>query len=312
MFTLRCLAVCLSFFGLVYAVASLLVPRFWRYSERSRWNSPQATAKFLMSLRVLPLWSAAFVAIGLVLPSFLWLEPRATAEPVGEIPAILGGLSLLLFAAGLRNGLTAWQRTSRAVRGWLTGAREEPACPGVSLFRIRASVPGLVVAGICEPRVLISDTVANALTAPELTAALKHELAHVRRHDNLKKFYLQCTAFPGMARLDAAWSEAAEMAADDAAVSNITEALDLASALIKLSRCVPANAAPVLATALAGSTLNARVERLVQWDQRPKTRPPASQRWYLAPALIGSMFCLAMSYGTLLSRMHQMTEWLVR
>ncbi|HMK24335.1 MAG TPA: hypothetical protein VK466_18535, partial [Terriglobales bacterium] len=107
----------------------------------------------------------------------------------------------------------------------------------------------------------------------------------------------------------------AEMAADDAAVTNIGEALDLASALIKLSQCTPAHPSPALTTALlthTGSTLNARIERLVMWDQRPEKTLERPHRWYLAPALIGSMFCVAMSYGPLLSRMHQVTEWLVR
>jgi Zn-dependent protease with chaperone function len=302
MFALRCLAVCLSFFGVVYAAVSLLVSQVWRYGRFANWRSSRRSAKFLINLRTLPLLSAALVTAGVVLPSFLWLEPRAAAEPVGEMPAVLAAFCLLLFGAGFRNGLVAWQRTSRAVRGWLAGASEEPACHGVSRFRIRRSGPGLVVAGIREPRVLMSDAIADALTAPELAAALRHELAHVRRHDNLKKLFLRCMAFPGMAGLDAA-------------VSNIAEALDLASALIKLSRCAPAHAVPALTTALmpnAGSALNARIERLIHWDQRRHIPPQGAERWYLAPALIGSMFCLAMSYGTLLNGIHQMTEWLVR
>ncbi|HMK21831.1 MAG TPA: M56 family metallopeptidase, partial [Terriglobales bacterium] len=191
MFALRCLAVCLAFFLLAYALVSLLVWQSWRYSRRVKWDSPQATAKFLLNLRALPLLAAILVAAGVVLPSFLWLEPRSVTEPVGEIPAILGGLCLLLIAAGLRNGWVAWQRTSRAVREWLAGASAEPGPVNVALFRTGTSGPGLVVAGIHEPRVLISDAVAHALTPAELTVALKHELAHVRRRDNLKKLFLR-------------------------------------------------------------------------------------------------------------------------
>lgn len=315
MFTLRCLAVCLSCFVVVYGVTSLLVSRVWSYGRRVSWSSPQVAAKFLMNVRTLPAVSAAALTAGVVLPSFLWLEPRITAEPIGEIPAVLGMVGVLVIAAGARNGLVAWSRTSRAVHSWLAEAQREPSAAGVSLFRIRRESPGLAVAGIREPRVLISDVVAETLAAPELAVALKHEVAHIRRQDNLKKLVLRCLAFPGMAGLDAAWSEAAEMAADDAAVSNITEALDLASALIKLSRCTPVPPAAALTTALlsnSGSTLNARIERLVLWDQHHQTTSERPHRWYLAPALIGSMFCLATAYGPLLSRMHQVTEWMVR
>lgn len=315
MFTMRCLAVCLSFFVAVYAAMSLLVSRMWSHGRRLLWESPQTRATFLMNLRTLPVASAAVVSAGVALPSFLWLEPRTTSEPIGAIPVILGLLGLLVLAAGVRNGLLAWHRTSQAVQGWLAGARREASLAGVSLYRVRGEGPGLAVAGIREPRVLISEVVTEELTAAELAAALKHELAHARRRDNLTKLGLRCLAFPGMAALETAWSEATEMAADDAAVSNLTEALDLASALIKLSRCTPPRHAAALTTALlskSSSALNARIERLVLWDQHHRNLPPRPHRWYLAPALVASMFCMAMGYCPLLSRMHQITEWLVR
>jgi len=64
-------------------------------------------------------------------------------------------------------------------------------------------------------------------------------MAHAHRRDNLKKLLFRFCAFPGMSRLEAAWCEAEEMAADDAAVASVGDALDLASALIKLSRLAP-------------------------------------------------------------------------
>ena len=75
----------------------------------------------------------------------------------------------------------------------------------------------------------------------------------MRRRDNLKKLLLRFVAFPGMAGLEAAWLEATEMAADDAAVSNAGEALDLAAALIKLSRLGPVEAPVDLTAALVHS-----------------------------------------------------------
>ena len=58
----------------------------------------------------------------------------------------------------------------------------------------------------------------------------------MRSWDNLKKVLISATPFPGMGSIESAWREAAELAADDAAVTNRQEALDLAAALIKLSR----------------------------------------------------------------------------
>ena len=65
-----------------------------------------------------------------------------------------------------------------------------------------------------------------------------------------------------MAKLESAWSEAAELAADDAAVSNLNDAVDLAAALVKLSRLVPVEAAPDLHRGLR--------DRI---DQRPSRAP---------------------------------------
>jgi len=94
--------------------------------------------------------------------------------------------------------------------------------------------------------VLLSDAAAAVLSPQELATALQHEMAHAHRRDNLKKLLFRFCAFPGMSRLEAAWCEAEEMAADDAAVASVGDALDLASALIKLSRLAPVHPAAAL------------------------------------------------------------------
>ena len=313
MFALRGWLVCLSFFAVVYTVVSALVAQGWDYLKHAKKSgSPEATAKLLLNLRVLPLLGATLVAAGVVLPSFVLLEPRTVAEPVGEIPTILGGIGVTLLAVGLGNVLITWRRTTKAIHGWLQGASVEAGDRGVSVLRIRPTLPAMAVAGICEPQVLISDAAADTLSGPELKVAVRHELAHVRGRDNLKKLLLRFIAFPGLGKLEADWAEAIEMAADDAAVSSSAEALDLASALIKISRVSPEPAQTGLTTALVpntGSALNLRIERLLAWEQQ---KQEVSHRWYLALSLIGITFCMVMSYGALLSRMHELTEWLVR
>jgi Zn-dependent protease with chaperone function len=314
MFALRCLGVSLAFFLLLYGVMSIAVMRGWRYARRAGSKfSTRRLADVLLVLRGLPFAAAAMITLAFVVPSFLLLEPRVVAEPIGEIPLTLGACCLLLFGAGLVNAIAAQVKTSRTVDGWLQGATLGPACYPVPLFRIQPSAPALTVAGLREPRVLLSDAAAAVLSAQELETALKHEIAHVRRRDNLKKLLFRLCVFPGMAVLESAWSEAAEMAADDAAVSSSSEALDLASALIKLSRFAPVHTAVALTTALVdGSALNARVERLVAWDETRVAHPQRLLPWYWAPTLLGGLFCVVMTYGGVLSRVHDLTEWLVR
>ena len=140
-------------------------------------------------------------------------------------------------------------------------------------------------------------------------------MAHVRRRDNLKKLLLRFVAFPGMTDLEVAWLEATEMAADDAAVSIPGEALDLAAALIKLSRLGPAEPPVDLTAALVHSPVsgvNARVERLIAWnDWRCDSRQDRSP-WYGVAAVLATVAVFAITYSHLLVRIHTATEWLVR
>jgi len=314
MFVVRCLGVSLAFFLLLYSVVSAIVMAGWARVRRTAARlSARQVADLLCAMRGLPFILATLVTVIFVVPSFLLLEPRVVAEPVGEIPVTLGGVCLLLLGIGFGNAIAAQVRTSRTVSGWLRGARASSVCSSVPLYRIPASSPALTVAGVCGPRVLLSETAASTLSSSELEAALKHEIAHVRRRDNLKKLLFRLCVFPGMATLESAWSEASEMAADDAAVCNPREALDLASALIKLSRFAPVQTS-VLATGLVqslNSSLNARIARLLIWESRvlPGRR---FRLWYLAPTLAGGILCMVMTYSVALSRMHQLTEWLVR
>jgi len=315
MFALRCVGVSLSFFLLLYGVLSLTVARGWRLARRAANGWPaRRMADFLFALRTLPLAAGLLVTLLFVVPSFLLLEPRVVTEPIGEIPLALGATCLLLLGAGAVKAVGAHRRTSQAVNGWMRGATSESNCYPVPLFRIQSSAPALAVAGGLSPRVLLSNRAAELLSGQELQTALRHEVAHARRRDNLKKMLFRFCALPGMSGLETAWAEAAEMAADDAAVSNWREALDLASALIKLSRFATATATATLTTALAqpmGSALNARIERLVKWDE---TRLNKTQRlsWHWTPAFLGAAVCVIATYGGVLTRMHEMTEWLVR
>jgi hypothetical protein len=105
------------------------------------------------------------------------------------------------------------------------------------------------------------------------------------------------------------------MAADDAAVSSASEALDLAAAVIKLSRLSPLQPSAELTTALVHSpaeSVNARVERLIAWTER---RPSSVRNYSLEYGLcvtVAVVATLAITYSELLVRVHAATEWLVR
>jgi Zn-dependent protease with chaperone function len=362
MFAVRGIAVTLSVFVIVYGALSLAVSLGWRWSgskvrRHGQRHPARRSADLLFAWRMSPLLTAAVITGALTVPSFLLLEPRAIDEPLGGIPLALGICAVGLGIFGVLNAGLALRRVSRVVARWTRAAQPVETCAPVPVLRISAGVPAMnrpamnrpgmsqpatvlpalalpalalpalalpamTVAGIVRPRVLLSSAAESVLTAAELQMALNHEIAHVRRRDNLKKLMLRCVAFPGMAGLEAAWLEATEMAADDAAVSNAGEALDLAAALIKLSRLEPVEwgsvhaAIDLTATLVHGSAtvMSARVERLIAW-RGGRLAPPRTfslSPWYGVGAAVATVAVFAATYSQLLVRVHTATEWLVR
>jgi len=326
MFAARGIAVSFSVFVMVYCVLSLAVCRAWRAVWLHAQRHPvRRVADVLFALRMLPLVAAAVITAAFTVPSFLLLEPRAIDEPMSGIPLALGICGAMLGIFGVANASIALRRASRTIAIWTSAAQPVESCSPIPVLRMsrvvpakffpRMIAPAMTAAGIIRPRVLLSGAAESILTANELQTALNHEFAHVRRRDNLKKLLLRFVAFPGMAGLEAAWLEATEMAADAAAVSNAGEALDLAAALIKLSRLAPIEPATDLTTALVhspASVMNARIERLIAWSDDRLALPPRFSPWYGLGAALATVAVFAVTYSQLLVQVHTATEWLVR
>src|SRR5580693_5547115 len=314
MFAARCVGVSLAVFILLYVPLCLAVSRGWNLIRRwFRPRSARSSADLLFILRVLPLALSSLVTLGFTLPSFLLLEPRSTNEAIGSAPLALGFCCLILIGVGLARAWTAQLRASRALVKWLDGSmlmesQVTESGEAVPIFRTGNSAPGLTVAGVCSPKVLVSAAAFAMLNPPELRTSLRHEMAHALRYDNLKKLVFRFSAFPAMADLERAWSEQTEMAADDAAVSNFQDALDLAAALIKVSRLGPAESSSELTMALLHSStaLSARVHRLVRWEKRQK--PQTRSGWWYALPVMATLLGVLMAYGSALTQMHNVTE----
>ena len=319
MFAARCIGVSLAVFVLLYVFLSLAVSRGWKLMRQVlRPRSARAAADLLFALRILPLAVSSVITLAFTLPSFLLLEPRSTNEAVGTAPLALGLCCLILLGAGVVRAAMAQLRASRALVEWLDGSilmasQTTESGSAVQIFRTRNGAPTLTVAGICAPKVLVSKAAIAALNPQELRTALRHEVAHALRYDNLRKLLFRFSVFPAMMELEHAWSEETEMAADDAAVSSFYDALDLAAALIKVSRLGPMESSGELTMALLHSStaLTVRVRRLVAWEKAQKPRP--QRRWlYGLPAAAAIAIGVVVTYGSVLTRMHAVTEWLVR
>ena len=315
MFALRGIAVSLAFFVLLYCLLSALVAFVWR-SLKLLHATEKSLAGLLFALRVLPLAASVAITFAFVVPSFQLLEPRSIDEGMGAMPLALGVCALLLLACGCFRVIAAQTTTSRVVARWLEGAHLLDVDAGTETvtFRSRREAPPLTLVGVRKPRVLVSESTVALLSHDELHIALKHELAHMQSCDNLKKLIFRFCPFPGMAKLESAWSQTAELAADDAAVSNLGDAVNLASALVKLSRLVPIEAAPVCTVGFVTGSIRDRVARLLAWDEGEagKAQPIRIRPWYSIPPALVALLCVFVTYGPVLALTHEVTEWLVR
>ena len=327
MFIVRGLALSSSLFFLVYSALSLAVALGWKgIAFLLRRRSQQVLADSLFVIRILPLLVAALTTLLFVVPSFVLLEPRWSEERLGALPVVLGWAGLVLLLFGLWNTSKTVLRTARLVLAWSSGAQLVPCGGSIPVFRTAVLAgagkepPPVAVAGIIRPAVFISLAATTALSDSELQSVIRHETAHVRRRDNLKRLLFRLCSFPFLQRAEDAWADATEPAADDAAVSSAEEALDLASALVKLSFLMTSGSSLVsfnkhapqhltMALLHAGTSVPARVKRLISWSP-----PPAATRhgriFYATTLVAACLFTL--SYGSILASIHAITELLMQ
>ena len=309
MFALRGMMVALGFFGVFYCLLSLLVVCVWRCARLLRKDPLSAGARLLFGLRIFPAAGSAFITLTFALPAFFLLE-GGMDEDLGTLLFSIG--TLLLLGAGLFRVVTAQAGASRVVAQWLKGSRSLDVEAGRPAVQVRPGVPPLLLYGVSAPRVLVSETAVALLTPDELRAAVRHEIGHVQSRDNLKKLLLHAAPFPGMGSLERAWQEAAEFAADEAAVSKSDDAIDLAGALIKLCDLVPLQDPPAFTTGLVRlrALVTTRVERLLAWDET-SSRAAQLSWWRFLPLILVTVSYTVAHYGEALLFTHQVTEWFI-
>jgi Zn-dependent protease with chaperone function len=252
------MAMSLAVLFLSGALASAVSALLWRYWARHGWawrgwalhtvaqnQPPQAASHdrqrgpLLLLLRLFPLLFAVVFTLGFALPAYLRFEPVASGEAVEPhltALALLGGAVLLLFAGRLARILLA---TWRLERSWKRQS-SVLSISGTRVFQFEGELQLVAAAGILRPQIFISRSVAGALSAAELAAAIEHERAHIRSFDNLKQLLLKVTRPPrwmvSLHQAERAWSNQAEVAADRRAVEGGASALDLSAALVKVCR----------------------------------------------------------------------------
>ncbi len=310
-------------------LATLLATLVWRACapKASAWPA-QLRAGFIFTLRVLPAASALIFVLAFLLPSYLIYEPTHTQEVVSFKLALLASMSAIGIMLACWRGFAAWSATRKLTADWLREA-EPLALPGINIpaYSIHHPFPVIAVVGILRPRLFVARGVFEALSEEEFAAVVAHEQGHLAARDNLKRWLLRACRdvlmiVPCGRALDRAWAESAEVSADEfAAHRSATDALELASALVKIARMVPAGARPTMP---AGAFFMGESFEGIGWRVRQLTRlasvPPTKEnraQWMVnfvtritACALLFAV-AFAASNHQVLANLHAMIEHVV-
>ncbi len=235
-------------YGAISSVLALLVGVAWRAGYLTRNQAdPASRANWLVALRITPSVLGFLLSVGVVLPVYLAFEPIRDYEPVGPIPIVLAAIGLLVVFAASCVAARAAFLTRRIRRQWLQSATALDICPAadVPAYVVDTPSPMVALVGVFSPRLVAARTVIDVCSAEELAAIVAHERGHLHAHDNFKRWLLTCA--PDVMRwtrahesIVAAWRDAAEYAADDAATRGQEEArVDLAALLLKIARLAP-------------------------------------------------------------------------
>jgi beta-lactamase regulating signal transducer with metallopeptidase domain len=293
----------LAWFATMNLVTSAMV---WTAAAALRRSAAFGSAGVLVAARLFPAAASLLLTLVIFVPVHWVSETRGTNESFGWILFVAAGAGALLIVRGGARAMAV----ARADRRLRAGERASSAVCGVTES---PDVSGLALAGLMRTRIVLAPRVAAALTRPEMDAAIAHELAHRRAFDNLKRCAFYCAPdFFGSTRvardLERGWHAAAESLADARAAGESEQrAVDLASALIKVSRLTSVLAparSPVWSTFNDPALLRERVHHLTSGTLAAPPCRPGRACW----AAIAVVASLAMLVPLVSGAIHALTE----
>lgn len=327
-YSVRLVCLCLEVLFLLNLAASALVlglaGTVAKAASRMR---PQHAARWFLGLRLLPFTLSLLAIAALCVPSYLRYEQNTGSEDMGLfcIAVALMGLGLVLTLA-VRGALALAQcyRMSRMSHGTQPMHTLRVADTEICVTDEDTGAPLMALVGVFRPRMLVSRRLLQALTVPQMEAALRHERAHLLSRDNLKRLLMAVMpgiapgviAFKGgFAAVEAHWERFAELAADDyAAGGRADRRIALAETLVKVARLATFERPMPLASSLSATNqqLAIRVDRLMSAPsaaiQKKPRRPLAWRCLLLLSGMVGLLVLLPKMlyplYGMLESLLH--------
>jgi hypothetical protein len=317
-YELRLLCLCLGSYFLIHLALSVfaraLAPLAMRRAERIGEREPASAAMLLLALRLLPAVLSFATVAALCLPSFLSFESERGSEAAGIPFLMAAALGASILVVSLTRSLLALVRSHRCL------PRHSAVVEGESeaIWLWEGAAPLIGLAGVLRPRLVVSRSVACALEADQLAAALRHERAHRASADNLKRLLLLLApqALPGVSLfrpVDRAWARFTEWAADDCAVArDPRSSIALAEALVRVARLglAPRTSPLVSAFVPPGEDISTRVDRLLNGASYS-----AGRSRIFGSALFASLFAVPFAIAAFapgsLSAVHQLLERLM-
>ena len=304
---IRSLVLTLAWFAAVNAIVSAISALLAVVVRR---GETIARPRLLLTIRLLPATVSLLFAGSMFLPAQWMLEPRDADETFG----------LVWYGLAAVGGVLIFRSVVRAVSIAVAGRRFRFSKQAHSLGRTGVDevydLPGVSLAGVLKPRILVGSRVVQELSPSELDLAIAHEVAHRDSFDNLARWAMRCAPdllsnSPIGNRLEQDWRAAAESSADARATRGETaRAVHLASALIKVARlssCWTGKMpAPSWSTLHDAALLELRVRHLVNGVIPPAEPLPA------LPRMLAVCFAGVLVAAPLLAEaIHHLTEALV-
>ncbi|MEW5981196.1 MAG: M48 family metalloprotease [Acidobacteriota bacterium] len=280
----------------------------------------EVRARVFFAWRIVP--AAAPLAAGTIVGlAFVAFEPPNASESAGLTLLAPAALGALLLAGGMARASGALVASARLARAWETDGRSV-AVPGVEMAVrvVDDDFPVAAVVGWCRPRLVVARAVMERCSSEELAAIAAHEQGHVRARDNLRRLALTAAADTLWwtrrgSDMIAAWQDAAEEAADDHAAASGACDVELAGALVAVSRLAAMRAPATWSAGVLfyrGAGIEHRVRRLLERSHPDVVTTPKSSSWPLlamSAALTAVMLVVTTDSGR---TVYAATEWLVQ
>ena len=303
----RSIVLSLAWFAMVNAVASAIAAGAAVAIQNTR---PVRRPVLLATVRLFPALASLLFVGAMFVPSLWAFEPRDTEETFGLIWYALAVVGAALVAKSVVRAVLA-ARAGRQFR-----LSEHARTLGGTDVREVDDLPGVSLAGILKPWILVNSRVAADLSAAELDLAIAHEIAHRDALDNLTRWAFVCAPdlLSGSAiarRLEQQWCDAAEFRADARATRGENgRALHLASALIKVARLSAVwtgkSPDPFWSTLHNSALLELRVKDLV--NGRVARSEPLPHPVLIAAVALGGLLVVV---PLVAEAIHRLTESLV-